>query len=88
MVQSFQREAPQVPDLEVLSPREWEVLRLLARGLVYKEIADTLGVSMPTINTHVHRIYQKLHVRTRAEAVNRFAPFPNQFPARPSAKAS
>ena len=88
VVQSFQREAPQVPELDVLSPREWEVLRLLARGLVSKEIADSLGVSMPTINTHVHRIYQKLHVRTRAEAVNRFAPFPNQFPALPLAKAS
>ena len=72
VVQSFQREAPQV----------------LARGFAYKEIADTLGVSMPTINTHVHRIYQKLHVRTRAEAVHRFAPFPDQFPTRSTAKAS
>jgi DNA-binding NarL/FixJ family response regulator len=81
VVQSFQRVEPRTPGLDVLSPREWEVLRLLARGLVYKEIADALGISMPTINTHVHRIYQKLHVRTRAEAVNRFAPFPDKFPA-------
>ena len=88
VVQSFHRSEPQMPEQDVLSPREWEVLRLLARGFAYKEIADCLGVSMPTINTHVHRIYQKLHVRTRAEAVNRFAPFPNQFPARPAAKAS
>ncbi len=79
VVQSFQRTEPEPPGADVLSPREWEVLRLLARGFAYKEIADTLGVSMPTINTHVHRIYQKLHVRTRAEAVNRFVPFPDRL---------
>jgi DNA-binding NarL/FixJ family response regulator len=80
VVQSFQCPQPQRPDPAGLSPREWEVLRLLARGLVYKEIAESLGLSITTVNTHVHRIYQKLHVRTRAEAVHRFAPFPDQHP--------
>jgi DNA-binding NarL/FixJ family response regulator len=88
VVQSFQREEPQAPGMDVLSPREWEVLRLLARGLVYKEIADSLGVSMPTINTHVHRIYQKLHVRTRTEAINRFAPFPDKLQPGAAVKTS
>jgi len=86
LVQSFQREEPQVPETHVLSPREWEVLRLLTRGLMYKEIADSLGVSMPTINTHVHRIYQKLHVRTRTEAINRVTPFPDKLPAGAAAR--
>ena len=62
---------------EELSAREREILRLLARGYAYKEMADTLGISMGTINTHIYRIYQKLHVRSRGEAVALFAPFPN-----------
>jgi DNA-binding NarL/FixJ family response regulator len=52
-----------------LSPREEEVLRLLAKGLRSKEIAKTLDVSVGTINTYVRHIYEKLHVRSRAEAV-------------------
>ena len=78
VVQSFQRRPSDQAEPDVLSPREWEVLRLLARGFVYKEIGNALGISMPTVNTHVHRIYEKLHVRSRAEAVARYAPFPAQ----------
>jgi DNA-binding NarL/FixJ family response regulator len=55
-----------------LSPREEEVLKLLAKGFRSKEIADQLGVGAGTINTHVRHIYEKLHVRSRAEAVARF----------------
>jgi DNA-binding NarL/FixJ family response regulator len=76
VVQSFQRSPSAQPEPDVLSPREWEVLRLLARGFAYKEICEALNISMPTVNTHIHRIYEKLHVRSRAEAVARFAPFP------------
>lgn len=77
VVHSFQRQpaAPAVPD--ILSPREWEVLRLLARGYAYKEIADTLAISMPTVNTHIHRIYGKLQVQSRGQAVARYAQFPD-----------
>ncbi len=64
------------PGPGVLSPRESEILRLLARGYSYKEIADSLGISIATVNTHIHRIYEKLHVRSRGEAVARYAPFP------------
>ena len=76
VVQSFRRPAatPALPDS--LSPREWEVLRLLARGYAYKEIGGTLGISMPTVNTHIHRIYEKLHVQSRGQAVARYAQFP------------
>jgi len=63
---------------EELSAREREILRLLARGYAYKEMADTLGISMGTINTHIYRIYQKLHVRSRGEAVALFTPFPDE----------
>jgi len=83
VVRWFQQEQSPRQKPEGLSPRESEVLRLLARGYAYKEIADTLGISMPTVNTHIHRIYQKLHVRSRGEAVALFAPFPGdpQVPA-------
>ncbi|MBI3867783.1 MAG: response regulator transcription factor [Verrucomicrobia bacterium] len=52
-----------------LSPREEEILRLLATGHRSKEIADALGIVAGTVNTHVRHIYEKLHVRSRAEAV-------------------
>jgi DNA-binding NarL/FixJ family response regulator len=59
------------PDLS-LSPREGAVLRLLAKGHRSKEIAEELNLSPGTVNTHVRHIYEKLHVRSRAEAVARF----------------
>ncbi len=72
VVQSFQKPAPAAPPTENLSPREQEVLDLLAQGLIYKEIAERLGVSYETVHTHIRRIYEKLQVRTRTEAVARF----------------
>jgi DNA-binding NarL/FixJ family response regulator len=58
---------------EGLSPREQEVLDLLARGYLYKEIAERLNISVPTVNTYVRRMYEKLHVRSRAQAVAKYA---------------
>ncbi len=55
-----------------LSPREEEILRLLAKGHRSKEIAEILGIGVGTVNTHVRHIYEKLHVRSRAEAVATF----------------
>lgn len=70
VVQSFQRPAPEPPDeLHVLSGRERAVLDLLAQGYLYKEIGDQLGISLWTVSTYVHRIYQKLHVTGRIEAL-------------------
>jgi DNA-binding NarL/FixJ family response regulator len=66
------REAPSSSKDPSLSPREEDVLRLLAKGHRSKEIADDLGISTGTVNTHVRHIYEKLHVRSRAEAVARF----------------
>jgi DNA-binding NarL/FixJ family response regulator len=55
-----------------LSARETTVLELLAQGLLYKEIADTLGISVLTVNSHIRRIYEKMHVQSRAQAVAKF----------------
>jgi DNA-binding NarL/FixJ family response regulator len=72
VVQSFQRPTQQTPEVDDLSPREKEVLEYLANGYIYKEIADKLGISYETVKTYIRRIYEKLHVRTRTEAVARF----------------
>jgi len=75
VVQAFHREEPGAPEGATLSQREREVLELLARGYIYKEIMETLHVSRGTVNTHIRRIYEKLHVRSRAQAVAKFSHF-------------
>src|SRR5436190_20662936 len=52
-----------------LSPAEQKVLQLLARGYLYKEVADSLTISVSTVRTHVWHIYRKLHVHNRTEAI-------------------
>jgi DNA-binding NarL/FixJ family response regulator len=69
VVEAFQKPAPSENRTAVLSPREKEIIALLAKGYLYKEIASQLGLSVETIRTHIHNIYEKLHVRTRTEAV-------------------
>lgn len=54
-----------------LSPRENEILQLLAKGLLYKEISEKLGISPHTVRLHIHNIYEKLHVHNRTEALNK-----------------
>jgi len=56
-----------------LSKRENEVLALLAQGYLYKEIAEALGITLDTVNTYIRRIYEKLHVHSRAQAVARLS---------------
>ena len=73
VVQSFQRPATASSQpADDLSPREREVLDCLAQGFLYKEIADKLGISYETVHTYIRRIYEKLQVRTRTEAVAKF----------------
>ncbi|HTV76427.1 MAG TPA: response regulator transcription factor [Candidatus Baltobacteraceae bacterium] len=72
VVQSFQQTAATAQPAENLSEREQQVLDLLSRGLMYKEIADKLGISYETVHTYIRRIYEKLQVRTRTEAVAKF----------------
>ncbi len=59
-------------DGDTLSTREQEVLDCLSQGFLYKEIADKLGISYETVHTYIRRIYEKLQVRTRTEAVAKF----------------
>ncbi|MGA2686301.1 MAG: response regulator transcription factor [Verrucomicrobiota bacterium] len=72
VVQSFQKTAATAPSAENLSEREQQVLDLLSQGLMYKEIADKLEISYETVHTYIRRIYEKLQVRTRTEAVAKF----------------
>jgi DNA-binding NarL/FixJ family response regulator len=73
LVRNFQDQAkPDTPaDITSLSNRENETLHLLSQGLLYKEIADKLGISTSTVRQHIHRIYEKLHVQNRTEAINK-----------------
>jgi DNA-binding NarL/FixJ family response regulator len=69
VVQSFQEPPKDTTITETLSRRERDVLDLLTRGYFYKEIADMLDVKQSTVNTFVMRIYEKLHVHSRSQAV-------------------
>lgn len=71
VVQSFQKTAA-AAEADKLTEREAEILDLLSQGLMYKEIADKLGVQYETVHTHIRHIYEKLQVRTRHEAVAKF----------------
>ncbi|HET7625822.1 MAG TPA: response regulator transcription factor [Verrucomicrobiae bacterium] len=72
VVQSLQSPASQRSEIAELSPREREVLDGLAEGQAYKQIADTLGVSIHTVRNYIRRIYEKLHVRSCGEAVAKY----------------
>lgn len=66
---AFARPAPRGAENVNVTPREAEIMNALARGLAYKEIAAELGISAATVKNHLYRIYEKLHVRSRTEAV-------------------
>jgi DNA-binding NarL/FixJ family response regulator len=73
VVQSFQQTAKvEAPEGAELSQREREVLDLLARGYAFKEIADMLNIGVTTVSTYIRRIYEKLHVRSRGQAVAKY----------------
>lgn len=71
LVNVFQ-EARKFVSQEILTERENRVLQLLADGLLYKEIAEQLQIAHGTVRQHIHKIYEKLHVQNRTEAVNRY----------------
>jgi DNA-binding NarL/FixJ family response regulator len=68
----FHQAEQQTSAIESLSQREKQVLELLSKGHLYKEIADQLGLSMDTVRTYLRRIYEKMHVHSRTEAVSRY----------------
>jgi DNA-binding NarL/FixJ family response regulator len=77
VVQCFQNPAPaaseEEDELHKLSAREHEVLDLVAQGYLLKEVSDTLGLSEHTVDTYLRRIYEKLHVHSRAQAVAKYS---------------
>lgn len=72
VVNHFQRIRQPSSDMEKLTKREQEILALLAKGFLYKEIADQLGISLSTVRAHLHTVYEKLHVQSRTEAVVKY----------------
>jgi len=73
VVQALQRSEPKSKPVDQLSKRESEVLSLLAQGYLYKEIAASMGIGLVTVNTYIRRIYEKLHVQSRGQAVAIYA---------------
>jgi DNA-binding NarL/FixJ family response regulator len=74
VVQHFHQLRPEGAGAEDVTPREREVLDLLASGYIYKEIGDKLGIRVETVRSHVKNICEKMHVRNRIEAVARHRP--------------
>jgi DNA-binding NarL/FixJ family response regulator len=71
VVQSFAKVEAR-PDFQTLSPREQSVLDLLAKGYLYKEIAEELKLSLTTVDTYVRRVYDKLQVNSRSQAIAKY----------------
>jgi DNA-binding NarL/FixJ family response regulator len=72
VISHFQQIKKPASDVEKLTPREQEVLTLLAKGYLYKEIANNLGISINTLRNHLRTIYDKLHVHSRTEATVKY----------------
>jgi DNA-binding NarL/FixJ family response regulator len=72
VVESFRKFGDSNNEMENLTKREEEILSLLAKGYKYKEIGDTLFIGVETVRSHLRRIYEKLHVRSRTEAAVKY----------------
>jgi DNA-binding NarL/FixJ family response regulator len=70
VIKTFQ-EVNRLPKSSLLTNKENEVLELLSKGYLYKEIADRLHITLNTVKQHIHKVYEKLHVSNRTEAVNK-----------------
>jgi DNA-binding NarL/FixJ family response regulator len=72
VIQFFHKAPTKIEETDRLTPRETEILELLATGRASKEIADLLSIGVETVNSHLKHIYEKLHVRSRTEAVIKY----------------
>jgi len=90
VVETFQKPAPEEPTHSELSAREMEILALVAKGQMNKQIGPALGISYDTVRAHLRRIYEKLHVRCRTEAVLKYRENPHRTlqPENPAQKGS
>jgi len=70
VIASFQRK-DSIDEVDVLTPKEKEILKALSKGLRYKEIAGEMHIGIETVRSHARRIYEKLHVQSRTEALNK-----------------
>jgi DNA-binding NarL/FixJ family response regulator len=73
IVQHFRKHRAAAAEIETLSEREEETLSLLAKGYLYKEISDKMNISVSTVRCYLQRIYEKLHVHSRTEAVAKYS---------------
>ena len=71
VIQCYQKENERLDDGKLLSQKEYNILELLSKGQLYKEIAVSLDISPNTVKQHIHNIYQKLHVKNKTEAINK-----------------
>ncbi|MFO1476531.1 MAG: response regulator transcription factor [Verrucomicrobiota bacterium] len=85
LVRAFQNNSRPVPEVAELSARERQVLELMSQGYLYKEIADSLNIRQPTVATYIRRIYEKLQVTSRSEAIARMAHLPVKGDYQPAA---
>ncbi len=72
VVETFHRPRPDPAVTESLTPREEEILALIAEGFRYREIGERLFISLDTVRTHIRHIYEKMHVRSRTEATLKY----------------
>lgn len=72
VVQHFRQLPEAPPELPKLTPRERDILDQLSKGFRYKEIVDNLGISVGTLNSYISKVYEKLHVHSRTEAVVKY----------------
>jgi DNA-binding CsgD family transcriptional regulator len=71
-VNTFHQNTPAHPATEKLTRREGDVLRQIVQGARTKEVAEALKIAVPTVQTHLQHIYEKLHARSRSEAVAKY----------------
>jgi DNA-binding NarL/FixJ family response regulator len=71
VIQAFQKNNRQNEEADILTKKEREILDLLSKGFLYKEIAERTIISINTVKQHIHNIYEKLHVQNRTEAINK-----------------
>ena len=71
VIASFQERTDSIDRVDILTPKEKEILKALSKGLRYKEIADEMKISIETVRSHARKIYEKLQVQSRTEALNK-----------------
>lgn len=72
LVNVFNRQAKPAPETDILSKREREILELISKGFLYKEVAEKLFITTGTVKQHIHKIYEKLQVQNKTEAINKY----------------